>query len=81
MKLNELVLYFYLSCISLTFYQGWEKETNYGDILKRNFQQASRWLYHVWYSKADLRFKCNGLPAEDVLSRGQLKLLMCVFCG
>ena len=27
--------------------------------------------------KADFRFKANGLPAEDILSRGQLKLLMC----
>ncbi len=27
--------------------------------------------------KADFRFKANGLPVEDVLSRGQLKLLMC----
>lgn len=27
--------------------------------------------------KADFRFKANGLPVEDILSRGQLKLLMC----
>ncbi|HBO37459.1 MAG TPA: DNA replication and repair protein RecF, partial [Pasteurellaceae bacterium] len=27
--------------------------------------------------KADFRFKTNGLPVEDILSRGQLKLLMC----
>lgn len=64
--------------ISLTFYQGWEKETNYGDILKRNFQRDKAVGYTMsGTQKADLRFKCNGLPAEDVLSRGQLKLLMC----
>ena len=27
--------------------------------------------------KADLRIRANGIPVEDMLSRGQLKLLMC----
>jgi recombinational DNA repair ATPase RecF len=29
--------------------------------------------------KADFRIRAEGTPVEDLLSRGQLKLLMCAF--
>ena len=48
--------------INVNFHQGWEKNTDYA------FSGPQ---------KADFRFKAQGLPVEDVLSRGQLKLLMC----
>lgn len=64
--------------ISVAFYQGWEKGADYADILARGFERDR----HLGYTmlgpqKADFRFRANGLPVEDVLSRGQLKLLMC----
>ncbi|PJG83929.1 DNA replication/repair protein RecF [Caviibacterium pharyngocola] len=64
--------------ISLGFYQGWDKQTDYADLLQQNFER-DRALGYTFSGpqKADFRFKANGLPVEDVLSRGQLKLLMC----
>ncbi|PJG85678.1 DNA replication/repair protein RecF [Conservatibacter flavescens] len=64
--------------IQVSFHQGWEKEADYGDILMRNFERDKAIGYTLsGPQKADFRFKANGLPVEDVLSRGQLKLLMC----
>ncbi|NBI13557.1 DNA replication/repair protein RecF [[Haemophilus] felis] len=64
--------------ISINFYQGWEKDRDYAELLKQNFERDRSIGYTIsGPQKADLRFKANGLPAEDVLSRGQLKLLMC----
>ncbi len=64
--------------INLSFHQGWEKDSDYGDLLKQNFERDKAIGYTVaGPQKADFRFKANGLPVEDVLSRGQLKLLMC----
>lgn len=64
--------------IRVSFYQGWEKESDYAEILAHGFERDR----HIGYTmvgpqKADFRFKANGLPVEDILSRGQLKLLMC----
>lgn len=64
--------------ISVSFHQGWEKESDYGEILAQGFERDRNIGYTmVGPQKADFRFKANGLPVEDVLSRGQLKLLMC----
>ncbi|MGQ0286822.1 DNA replication/repair protein RecF [Pasteurellaceae bacterium 22721_9_1] len=64
--------------IQVSFHQGWEKDTDYASLLKENFERDRQIGYTVsGPQKADFRFKANGLPAEDVLSRGQLKLLMC----
>ena len=64
--------------ISVSFHQGWEKEQNYAGLLARNFERDRALGYTVsGPQKADFRFKANGLPVEDILSRGQLKLLMC----
>ena len=64
--------------ISVSFHQGWDKEQNYAQLLEQNFERDKSLGYTVsGPQKADFRFKANGLPVEDVLSRGQLKLLMC----
>lgn len=64
--------------LGLSFHQGWEKESNYADILAESFERDRNIGYTmVGPQKADFRFKAQGLPVEDVLSRGQLKLLMC----
>lgn len=64
--------------ISVSFHQGWEKNSDYADILAQGFERDRAMGYTmIGPQKADFRFKANGLPVEDVLSRGQLKLLMC----
>ena len=46
--------------------------------MAQNFERDKAIGYTVsGPQKADFRFNANGLPVEDVLSRGQLKLLMC----
>jgi DNA replication and repair protein RecF len=64
-------LTFSLSC-------GWEKDANYATLLERNFERDRALTYtSVGPHKADFRIRMNGIPVEDSLSRGQLKLLMC----
>lgn len=64
--------------INVSFHQGWEKESDYAEILANSFERDRAVGYTmVGPQKADFRFRANGLPVEDVLSRGQLKLLMC----
>lgn len=64
--------------IQVSFHQGWNKEEDYAQLLQQNFLRDKQMGYTVsGPQKADFRFKSNGLPVEDVLSRGQLKLLMC----
>lgn len=64
--------------ISVSFHQGWDKESDYAEILASGFERDRNLGYTmIGPQKADFRFRANGLPVEDVLSRGQLKLLMC----
>lgn len=64
--------------IGVSFHQGWEKGADYADILAQGFERDRNLGYTmIGPQKADFRFRANGLPVEDVLSRGQLKLLMC----
>ncbi|MGR5168778.1 DNA replication/repair protein RecF [Vibrio astriarenae] len=64
--------------IQLKYYRGWEKDTPYDQLLERNFERDQSLGYTFsGPNKADLRIKVNGTPVEDVLSRGQLKLMVC----
>lgn len=64
--------------IHLSFHQGWDKDYEYAQLLAQNFERDKTMGYTLsGPQKADFRFKACGLPVEDVLSRGQLKLLMC----
>lgn len=59
--------------LSISFQRGWDKETDYSDILVRQFERDQMLTYTaLGPHKADLRIR-----VEDILSRGQLKLLMC----
>ncbi|GAD81089.1 DNA replication/repair protein RecF [Vibrio ezurae] len=64
--------------VSISFYQGWERGADYAQLLEKNFERDQ----HLGYTfsgpnKADLKIRVNGTPVEDILSRGQLKLLVC----
>ena len=64
--------------IKVNYYRGWEKSTPYQQSLEDNFvrDQALGYTFSG-PNKADLKIKVNGTPVEDVLSRGQLKLMVC----
>lgn len=64
--------------IQLKYYRGWDKDTPYHEILEKNFERDQALGYTFsGPNKADLRIKVNATPVEDVLSRGQLKLMVC----
>lgn len=64
--------------LSVSFQRGWDKEIDYSELLERQFERDKALTYTAsGPHKADLRIRANGTPVEDMLSRGQLKLLMC----
>lgn len=64
--------------LSITYYQGWDHKKNLTDIMQDSLIR-DRQLGHTQFGphRADLRIKIGGVPAEDILSRGQQKLLVC----
>ncbi|WP_019615297.1 DNA replication/repair protein RecF [Psychromonas ossibalaenae] len=64
--------------ITSQFFCGWDKNNkSLQDYLTANFNRDKQLGYTTaGPQKADIRFKINGLPVDDVLSRGQLKLLV-----
>nr|WP_086937696.1 DNA replication/repair protein RecF [Thaumasiovibrio occultus] len=64
--------------IRLSYYRGWDRETPIQQLLADNFERDRQLGYTVSGAhKADLRVKVGTIPVEDVLSRGQLKLMVC----
>lgn len=64
--------------LTFSFQRGWDKESDYGELLERQFERDRALTYTaVGPHKADFRIRAEGTPVEDLLSRGQLKLLMC----
>ena len=64
--------------LSLSFSRGWDKESQYKDYLQSGFERDQQLGYTFGGPhKSDLKIKVAGMPVEDVLSRGQLKLLVC----
>ena len=60
------------------FYAGWDREKALQELLVEGFER-DRLMGHtaVGPHRADLRLKANGVPVQDLLSRGELKLLVC----
>ncbi|SJL84846.1 DNA replication/repair protein RecF [Vibrio palustris] len=64
--------------IDLKYYRGWDKDTPYSELLEKSFERDQLLGYTFsGPNKADLKIKVGGTPVEDVLSRGQLKLMVC----
>jgi DNA replication and repair protein RecF len=61
-----------------TFYAGWQQEQGLHLLLQEGFER-DRQLGHtaIGPHRADLRLRAEGVPVQDLLSRGQLKLLVC----
>lgn len=80
MPLVKQTLADFLPDFSITsqFFCGWDKNNkSLQDYLIDNFDRDKQIGYTgAGPQKADLRFKINGIPVSDVLSRGQLKLFV-----
>ncbi|WP_075183328.1 DNA replication/repair protein RecF [Pantoea sp. 1.19] len=64
--------------LTFAFQRGWDKESDYASLLARQFERDRALTYTAsGPHKADFRIRADGTPVEDILSRGQLKLLMC----
>jgi len=64
--------------LSLTYYPGWNCELPYSEVLKNSLRQDMRLKYtQHGPHKADLKIYINEIPAHEVLSRGQQKILVC----
>ncbi|MBT9431974.1 DNA replication/repair protein RecF [Candidatus Sodalis endolongispinus] len=64
--------------LDFSFQRGWDKESDFGELLERQFERDRALTYTAsGPHKADFRIRAEGVPVEDILSRGQLKLLMC----
>ncbi|NHO85756.1 DNA replication/repair protein RecF [Pseudoteredinibacter isoporae] len=79
LNLNEVISDFVpLEGISIDFYKGWDKEKTFQEQLEEGKERDAK-LGYTWYGaqKADIKIKIEGHPAEQALSRGQQKLLVC----
>lgn len=64
--------------IKIHFYPGWNEANEYAELLEKNYERDRQVGFtNLGAHKADLRITVENLPIESVLSRGQLKLLMC----
>ncbi len=61
-----------------SYSKGWEKGISLSSVLALNIEK-DRNLGYTFYGchRADLKIKTNNFPASELLSRGQLKLLVC----
>ncbi len=66
-----------LSAVRLQFYPGWNQQLSLLQLLEQNrATDAKMGFTQAGPQKADLRIKVEQQPAEEVLSRGQLKMLL-----
>ncbi|MFD2230025.1 DNA replication/repair protein RecF [Alkalimarinus sediminis] len=63
--------------IDISYYRGWDKKTDYKTILEDSIERDIRSGFtHQGPHRADIRIKVNGRFADEVLSRGQKKILI-----
>lgn len=64
-------------CFEISYYRGWEKGYTLADsILKNRSRDQKYGFLSVGPHKADLRIKTQGVNAYEILSRGQLRMLV-----
>jgi DNA replication and repair protein RecF len=63
--------------LSVSYYQGWDEEKELVDCLAANYYADLKLGYtQLGPQKADLIIKVNQTPVQDILSRGEQKLLV-----
>jgi DNA replication and repair protein RecF len=61
----------------ISYYRGWERSLSFEECLSKNFEKDQKnGFVSVGPHKADLKIKANGLHAQEILSRGQLRMLV-----
>ncbi|NRA53558.1 MAG: DNA replication/repair protein RecF [Gammaproteobacteria bacterium] len=64
--------------VTVSYSQGWDRKTELSQLLEKNYPRDLALGYtSAGPHKADLRLRCDNVPVQDALSRGQLKLLVC----
>jgi DNA replication and repair protein RecF len=64
-------------CFEISYYKGWETDLNLQQSLHKNDEKDRRnGFTSVGPHKADLRITIDGVAAHEVLSRGQLRMLV-----
>ncbi|MGI9279770.1 MAG: DNA replication/repair protein RecF [Endozoicomonas sp.] len=67
-----------LADIKISYYRGWDKERSLAEVLKENAVRDLQTGYtQSGPQRADIRVRLEGSNAVDILSRGQLKLVVC----
>ena len=67
-----------LENVEMRYNRGWSKELGFSEYLEANLDKDFEAGYTRYGPhRADLVIRANGLPVKEVLSRGQLKLLVC----
>ena len=64
--------------LKISYLPGWDQLHTYHEVLDRSIDRDLQ-LGYTQYGpqKADLKILINGVPAKDILSRGQQKLFVC----
>jgi DNA replication and repair protein RecF len=61
----------------ISYYRGWEKDISLEESLIKNSERDRRFGYtSIGPHKADVRIKIGGVLAHELLSRGQLRMLV-----
>lgn len=64
--------------ISLKYYPGWDTDTPLTELLEASYpKDQAKGRTQVGPHRADLRIKVKAVAAQDILSRGQQKLVVC----
>lgn len=67
-----------LADIKVGYYRGWDRERPLAEVLKENTVRDFQTGYtQSGPQRADIRVRLEGSNAVDILSRGQLKLVVC----
>lgn len=67
-----------LKGIKINYYRGWNRERTFAEVLAEGLERDIQSGYsHSGPQRADIRVKIDGINAIDILSRGQLKLVVC----
>ena len=67
-----------LDNLTLQYYRGWDKERSLNEVLASGLARDAQSGYtHSGPQRADLRIRVGKVNAVDVLSRGQMKLVVC----
>ena len=66
--------------IEISYYRGWEKELSLDQAMERKIDTDAR-LGHtsIGPHKADIRIRVNGVAIQELLSRGQQRMIVAAF--